>query len=147
MDGIFGVGIAEMLIIVIVILVVGGPKNAVKWARELGLMMAKVRKMWASMVKELEKDMGEEAKELVKVTQELRQGVTDMRTAPQKVIREATKMIEETEKEVKAPLALPAETPSTPLPPTPPPEASADAPNPAATPDKERYSAWTAQPD
>lgn len=140
MDGIFGVGLAEMLIIVVVILVIGGPKNAVKWARDLGVMLSKVRKMWSAMVKELEKEMGDDAKELVKVSQELRQNVVDIRTAPQKVIREAAKMIDETQKETKAALQLPSTSTAAITPPP------AENNNPKES-DTSKYSAWTTKPD
>ena len=43
MDGIFGVGLAEMLIIGLALFVVGGPKNTAKWAREMGKMVRQVR--------------------------------------------------------------------------------------------------------
>ena len=33
MDGIFGVGLAEMLIIGLALFVIGGPENTAKWAR------------------------------------------------------------------------------------------------------------------
>ena len=44
MDGIFGVGLAEMLIIGLVLFIIGGPENSAKWARELGRFVRLARR-------------------------------------------------------------------------------------------------------
>lgn len=96
MDGIFGVGPAEMLIIVFVLLVIGGPQNTVKWARELGKMIRQLRLMWSKMMRELEKELGEEGREVMKSAQELSRNVNQLRqtTNPRHLASQATRFVE-----------------------------------------------------
>ena len=53
MDGIFGVGIGEVLIIILVVVVIGGPQNAIKWSRDLGRMLRQAREIWQQKKKKL----------------------------------------------------------------------------------------------
>jgi Sec-independent protein translocase protein TatA len=80
MDGIFGVGVSELLIVMLVLFVVGGPKNTAKWARELGRMVRQVRMAWAQVMADMEKELGPEGKELFDTARELGQGVRDVTT-------------------------------------------------------------------
>jgi Sec-independent protein translocase protein TatA len=122
MDGIFGVGISEIIIVLVILFVVGGPENTVKWARELGRWVRKARLMWADVVKELESDLGEDGKELLDAARELGQGVKDIRTMQpaRKMLSEATQAVEEIAAEIEAPAQ--AETASASPDPTPPAE-------------------------
>ncbi|HVO68655.1 MAG TPA: hypothetical protein VMT24_01335 [Aggregatilineaceae bacterium] len=81
MDGIFGVGVGELLIVVLVLFVVGGPKNTAKWARELGRLVRQVRMAWAQVMADMERELGPEGKELFDTARELGQGVRDVATA------------------------------------------------------------------
>jgi Sec-independent protein translocase protein TatA len=81
MDGIFGVGVGELLIVMLVLFVVGGPKNTAKWARELGGLVRQVRLAWAQVMADMEKELGPEGKELMDTARELGQGVRDVATA------------------------------------------------------------------
>jgi Sec-independent protein translocase protein TatA len=96
MDGIFGVGVSELLIVVLVLFVIGGPKNTAKWARELGRMIRQVRLAWAQVVADMEKELGPEGKELMDTARELGQGVRDVATAsPAKhLMSETMRMVE-----------------------------------------------------
>lgn len=96
MDGIFGIGLAEILIIVFVMLVIGGPRNTVKWAREAGKMVRQLRQMWSQMMNELEKELGEDGKEIMKTTRELTRGVNEIRRVanPTRIAAQATRYIE-----------------------------------------------------
>jgi Sec-independent protein translocase protein TatA len=71
MDGIFGIGVPEMMIILLVLFIVGGPKNSAKWAREAGRMVRKARNMWQTVMAEVESELGPDGKELVDATREL----------------------------------------------------------------------------
>ncbi|HLA44755.1 MAG TPA: hypothetical protein VJZ27_15025 [Aggregatilineales bacterium] len=97
MDGIFGVGIGEVLIIILVVVVIGGPQNAIKWSRDLGRMLRQAREIWQQMMKDLEKDLGEDGKEIMKATRDLTQNINNIRsqTSPRRLTRQATKMIEQ----------------------------------------------------
>lgn len=143
MDGIFGVGLAEMVLIALAILIIGGPRNAAKWARDLGKMMAQFRKMWQEMMKELEKELGEDGKELMTATRELQQNVNQLRNAtnPVNISRQANKLLKETTApitkaidETKAELNQPVVFPSPP---------DADAPLGDTPTTNGRYSDWT----
>jgi Sec-independent protein translocase protein TatA len=96
MDGIFGVGLPEMLIIVLVIFVVGGPGNTAKWAREAGRTVRKLRKAWEEMMSDVEKELGPEGKELMDVSRELGRGAYEVRTmsSPARLMSETTRMVE-----------------------------------------------------
>jgi len=96
MDGIFGVGLAEMLIIALALFIIGGPENTAKWARELGKMVYKGRKMWSDVMAQMEQELGPEGKELMDVTRELGQGARDLRqmSPTKRVLGETMRMVE-----------------------------------------------------
>ena len=109
MDGIFGVGLAEMVIIALALFVIGGPENTAKWARQAGRAMRQVREAWAEFTKDLEKELGPEGKELMDVTRELGQGAAELRrsTSPRRLLSESAKAMEAmaTRDETSAPRA------------------------------------------
>jgi len=47
---IFGIGGAELVLILLIALVVAGPKRMIEWAYHLGRWMAKLRQMWSQMM-------------------------------------------------------------------------------------------------
>ena len=103
MDGIFGVGIAEMLIIGLALFIIGGPENTAKWARDLGRMVRQVRQAWADMMVEVERDLGPEGKELMDATRELNQTARSLRssTSPtSRLMRDATRLLDDTLDEI-----------------------------------------------
>lgn len=96
MDGIFGVGLAEMIIIALALFVIGGPENTAKWARQAGRIMRQVREAWNEFTKDLEKELGPEGKELMDVTREFSQGAAELRrtTSPRRLLSESAKAME-----------------------------------------------------
>lgn len=129
MDGIFGVGLAEMIIIALALFVIGGPENTAKWARQAGRIMRQVREAWNEFTKDLEKELGPEGKELMDVTREFSQSAADLRrtTSPRRLLSESAKAMEAMARdEPSAPRAdqpaarsdgaPPAETPAAPEP-------------------------------
>lgn len=96
MDGIFGVGLAELVIIGLVLFVIGGPENSAKWARELGRMVYKARKMWAEVMAQMEQELGPEGKELMDITREIGQGARELRqmSPTRRVLGETMRMVE-----------------------------------------------------
>ncbi len=96
MDGIFGVGLAEMLIIGLALFVIGGPKNTAKWAREMGKMVRQVRQAWAQVMADLETELGPEGKELMDAARELGKGTREVASMgrPTRLIGETMRMVE-----------------------------------------------------
>ena len=56
---IFGVGGAELVAILIIMLIVAGPKRMIQWAYVLGQYMAKARAMWAETMTYVQKELNE----------------------------------------------------------------------------------------
>lgn len=56
---IFGIGGAELLAILIIMLVVAGPKRMIQWAYVLGQYTAKARAMWAETMTYVQKELKE----------------------------------------------------------------------------------------
>jgi len=52
----FGIGTAELIAILIVMLVVAGPRRMIQWAYILGQYTARLRKMWAEMMAMVQKE-------------------------------------------------------------------------------------------
>jgi len=96
MDGIFGVGLAEMIIIALALFVIGGPENTAKWARQAGRTIRQAREMWTDFTKDLEKELGPEGKELMDATREISQSAADLRrsTSPRRLLAESTRAME-----------------------------------------------------
>ncbi len=96
MDGIFGVGLPEMIIIALVMFVIGGPENTAKWAREAGRILRKVRKAWDDMMAEVENELGPDGKELMDVTRELGRSARELRSvsSPTRLMSETARMLD-----------------------------------------------------
>ncbi len=136
MDGIFGIGVAEMLIIALVLFIVGGPTNTAKWARELGRLVRQVRLAWAQTLAELEREMGPEGKEILDAARELGQGareVTRMNPTRQ-LVTDTLRMVEEATDLREDRPAVPGSGAEALAPPT---STESDAPSARPT-----YSAW-----
>lgn len=56
---IFGIGTAELILIILIMLVVAGPKRMVRWAYYLGQFMGKLRRMWVDVAKVIQKEVDE----------------------------------------------------------------------------------------
>lgn len=93
MDGIFGVGLPEMLIVALVIFIIGGPTNTAKWARDLGRMIRKARETWLQIVNEIEKD-SPGTKEFMNTAAEISQEMRGLVTAPQRMVNDALRIAE-----------------------------------------------------
>lgn len=97
MNGIFGVGLAEILLVLLVLFVVGGPENTARWAREIGRWMGKARRTWQALMAEIEADLGEDGKELFDAARELNQGMNDVRH-----MRPTRKLVADTLRDVES---------------------------------------------
>ncbi len=147
MDGIFGVGLAEMLVVALALFIIGGPKNTAKWARELGRYVRMAREAWHQVLADMEGELGPEGKELMDVARELGQGARDVTR-----MNPTRQLMNETLHMVDKPLDTPPA--SKPAPPANAPAATGSAPaastatapsgNGSGTPsDDTRYQAWT----
>ncbi|MBN1678828.1 MAG: hypothetical protein JW966_00955 [Anaerolineae bacterium] len=136
MDGIFGVGVFELLIIVLAMFIIGGPQNTAKWAREMGRMVRKARETWSEFIAEVETELGPEGKEIMDASRELSKGVRQMSN-----MSPAKRLVGETMRAVETSLTIPDEDAAQT---TAAPDAS---PTPASTPTGEsssngNYRAW-----
>jgi len=124
MDGIFGIGLPEMMIVALVLFIIGGPQNTGKWARELGRQVRKLRGAWAEMSGQIEKELGPEGKELMDMSREFGRSAQELRsmTSPQRLLRETDRL-------VNPPASAPAK-----------PAASSNGG--ATTSNNKKYSAW-----
>jgi sec-independent protein translocase protein TatB len=104
---IFGVGISEIIIILLVILIIGGPRNALKWSRDLGRLLRQARELWSQMTAQLEKDLGEEGREIMNATRELTQQVDTIRRQgnPRALARKVTDLVEQASQETQQSLS------------------------------------------
>jgi Sec-independent protein translocase protein TatA len=96
MNGIFGVGIAEVFIVLIALFVIGGPENTAKWAREMGRQVRKLREAWAQIMAEMEDELGPEGKEIMDAARELGKGAREARnmSPTKRFVGETMKMVE-----------------------------------------------------
>lgn len=93
---IFGIGGAELVLIILIMLVVAGPKRMIRWAYVIGQYVAKFRKMWEEVVDVMQKEVDAAGLD-VQIPKELpnRQNIT-------KVVSDAVKpYTEQVEKELK----------------------------------------------
>lgn len=67
---IFGVGGMELLIILILMLIVAGPKRMIRWAYVMGQYVAKFRRMWAETVDVLQHEFDDAGVD-IKIPREL----------------------------------------------------------------------------
>lgn len=61
---IFGIGGAELVLILIIMLVVAGPKRMIQWAYVLGKYVAVLQKMWSQAAAALQKEFDDAGVEL-----------------------------------------------------------------------------------
>jgi Sec-independent protein translocase protein TatA len=99
---IFGVGTTEMVIIVLIMLIVAGPKRMVRWAYHIGVYVGKFRKMWSEVVDVVQKEIDEAGVD-VKIPKEIptRQNIGKYVS---EITKPYTKELEQAAKEVQNPV-------------------------------------------
>lgn len=130
MEGILGVGIPEIIIVLLALFIVGGPQNMRKWAYQVGRGMRQLRQAWVEMMRQMEKEMGPEGKEVMEqmmtTAEEVGQGLRELRSISptRNIVGGAARLVS------------PTEAPAKPDPQTPPsePVSSAD--------EAKKYPAW-----
>jgi Sec-independent protein translocase protein TatA len=124
---IFGIGTAEILVIVLLTLIVAGPKRSVEWARQAGVWIGQLRDLWQRMMEDLRNEVGDDADEILRTADEFRQTATDFRqqTSVRNLAGRALNMAESSKPKRTKPTASNA------------------AANGSASNDTSRYNAWT----
>lgn len=115
MDGIFGVGIGEMIVIALTILVIGGPTRSREWARQAGRMLFRLRSEFNKVMANLEKELGPDGKELLDTSRQLGKGIQEIRSTvdPRRAIGSLDKMVKDSIKEPEVPkIEAPAKPPT-----------------------------------
>src|SRR5688500_12136842 len=99
---IFGVGTTEMVSIVLIMLIVAGPKRMVRWAYYIGQYVGKFRKMWSDVVDVVQKEIDEAGVD-VKIPKEIptRQNIGKYMS---EITKPYTKELEQAAKDVKNPV-------------------------------------------
>ncbi len=59
MNGIFGIGGWEMILVMVIAIIVAGPKRIAQWAYVLGQWTSKLQTMWAEVAVSLQKELDE----------------------------------------------------------------------------------------
>jgi len=99
---IFGIGGTELILILLIMMVVAGPKRMVHWAYYIGKYVAKFRQMWEQVVDVVQAEIDEAGLD-VKIPKELptRQNINKYVT---ELAKPYTKELEKSLEEVKKPL-------------------------------------------
>jgi Sec-independent protein translocase protein TatA len=102
---IFGIGGAELIIIILIMLVVAGPKRMILWAYIIGQYVGKLRKMWEEVVDVMQQevdaagldiDIPKELPTRQNIAKAVTQAVKPYTDTVQKELEEAQKPIQET---------------------------------------------------
>ncbi len=95
---IFGIGGAELVAILIIMLIVAGPKRMIQWAYVLGQYTAKARAMWAETMTYVQKELNEAGMdvELPKDIPTRRSLNTEISKQVQKVVAPISNPLQET---------------------------------------------------
>jgi len=133
---IFGVGGMELGLILVIMLIVAGPKRMIRWAYVLGTYTAKLRKMWEETVDYIQKEVDEAGLD-VQVPKELptranlNREITRMMKPVTAPVEDALKEVNEVKKSAVNGARIP---PLTPKPSTGEPKPATAAVEPAPTP-------------
>lgn len=118
---IFGVGGAELVLIVIIMLIVAGPKRMIRWAYHIGKYVGKFRILWEQMVDVLQdevdaagldvklpkeiptrQNIAKTATEFLKpYTDEVEKSLDDVKNPVQALINETDALVKDTKKQTE----------------------------------------------
>lgn len=120
MDSFLGVGLPELLVILLLAGVIMGPQQILRVARLLGVWTARVQREYRGFVRQLNKEIDDmEAqelkqafKEVQKVGQQINSLRRDVRTAPSALLRQGEKATGDANRQLQAAIAAgaPAKT-------------------------------------
>lgn len=101
---IFGIGGSELVVIILIMLIVAGPKRMIRWAYYMGRYTAKLRKMWEEVVDVVQQEVDAAGLD-IEIPKELptRQNITKVvNQAMKPYTDQVQKELEVAEKELKA---------------------------------------------
>jgi sec-independent protein translocase protein TatA len=107
----FGIGGGEFVLILMLVLIVAGPKRMIQWAYQLGVYTAKLRQMWTTTMVQLQREVNASGvkldlpKELPTSRQELARQVLNLTQSVTEPLNETAK---ELNQEFKKPISRPA---------------------------------------
>ncbi len=138
---ILGVGPGELVVVLILMLVVAGPKRMVQWAYHIGRYTAQLRTMFQETMNVIQKELAESGVEIPKE-------LTNLQNTKFDIVQEASKIINtEPSSAVPAPSSPPATSdeskPTVPDAPSAPDANPGSDSNSQPDSDKPRYDAWT----
>jgi Sec-independent protein translocase protein TatA len=96
---ILGIGGWEFVAILLIMLIVAGPKRMIQWSYTLGQYVAKLRRMWAETAAMLQKELDEAGVDLKVPTEPPTRGT--LKREVNKALSNVTKPIQDTVDEVK----------------------------------------------
>lgn len=119
MDSFFGVGLPELLVILLLAGVIMGPQQILRVARLLGVWTARVQREYRGFMRQLNKEIDDmEAQELrdaLKEVQKMQQQMNslrrDVRAAPTTLLRQGDKAVADANRQLQA--AMAATSPAT----------------------------------
>lgn len=123
---ILGVGGAELILILLIMIVVAGPKRMIRWSYVLGVYLGKARDMWAQVAMTLQKefeqagvdiDVPKELPTKQNIIQSIEKATTPITRPIQETVEEMQRLKEQSLKgsfTAKAPITRPAQTPTQP---------------------------------
>lgn len=127
---IFGIGGAELVVVILIALVVAGPKRMTIWAYQAGKYVGKLRKQWEQVAEVLQKEMESAGVDVQipkdlptrqnitkAVTQALKPAMDEMERAAQEVqktVDPVKKDLQSVTKDVNKPISLTPKTPALP---------------------------------
>lgn len=107
---IFGIGGAELVLIILIMLVVAGPQRMIRWAYHMGRYVGMLRTMWAQMMEMVQKEVDAAGYD-IKVPRDLptrdnvskliRDAAKPLSDPLEKTMREVTQPVKDTLQEVK----------------------------------------------
>jgi Sec-independent protein translocase protein TatA len=109
---ILGIGGAELIAILLIMLVVAGPKRMIQWAYILGQYTAKLRQMWAETMKMVQKEFDQAGVDIqvpkdiptrANLKSQMNKAFTTITQPTQDVIDEVKAEIRDVEQQVKVP--------------------------------------------
>ncbi|GAB4160668.1 MAG: hypothetical protein Fur0021_32910 [Candidatus Promineifilaceae bacterium] len=113
MDSFFGVGLPELLVILLLAGVIMGPQQILRVARTLGVWTARVQREYRGFMRQLNKEIdameAQEIKQAFKEVQKVGQQVDslrrDVRAAPNALLRQGDKAVADVNRQLQAAVA------------------------------------------
>lgn len=106
MDGILGIGLAELVLISLITILVAGPKTTLRWAYQAGQYVKQFQNWWQEVTADLRKEVNQELSVLEETKQEIKADLAEVETTadPNTLLAETTEDINNTLQEINTDL-------------------------------------------